>query len=147
MALEYELRFGITPEAASAFESLTLLGTPETENLTNSYFDTPDFALADAGCSLRIRDDGKSKVHTLKVPSGKRDARHEFERQVTAATPDLSPDEKDALPAKIARKLKKEGVQPAFTTAYRRLAWEGKQGASVIEVALAPCFTSQARRR
>jgi len=136
MALEYELRFGITPEAASAFEFLTLLGKPETENLTNSYFDTPDFALADAGCSLRIRDDGKSKVHTLKVPSGKRDARHEFERDVTDATPDLSADEKDALPAKIARKLKKEGVQPAFTTAYRRLAWEVKHGASVIEVAL-----------
>lgn len=136
MALEYELRFGITADAARAFEKLPLLGAGETENLTNRYFDTADFQLAAAHCSLRLRDDGKHRVQTLKVPSDRPDARHEFEREVIAVRPELSGEEKASLPVGLRDSWARLQLEPVFTTTYRRLAWEVKQGESLIEVAL-----------
>lgn len=134
MALEYELRFGITAKDAQAFQKLQLSGTrPETEHLANIYFDTADFLFSSARCSLRIRDDGIALFQTLKVPADTPDARHEFEREVSVRRPELSIEEVQALPFSLHGELK---VQPVFTTAYRRLAWEVNHGASLVEVAL-----------
>ncbi len=141
-SLEYELRFDIDSTAAGSFNRLSLLaanGPAKSIDLTNTYFDTEDFALSDAGCSLRIRQGGEQVLQTLKIPSERhpdKRTRQEFERQVSRTTPHLSAAEMRQLPKHLRRRIGEQKLNPVFATKYTRVTWTIQQGKSTIEVAL-----------
>lgn len=66
---ETELKLEVDPLCLATLEAANLLKPSETKtrHLVSTYFDTPDFALRDAGYSLRIRRSGQSRIQTVKA--------------------------------------------------------------------------------
>jgi triphosphatase len=59
-----------SPAVLAQLRALPLLaGDEQSRVLTTAFFDTPDGALARAGATLRIRDDGRRKMQTFKLAS------------------------------------------------------------------------------
>lgn len=88
---EIELKFLVSAEDLAAVLAAAPDGEDETRQLTSIYYDTADGALAAAGISLRVRDDGRRKVQTMK--RGKGTSREERETEVAALDtgwPDLA---------------------------------------------------------
>jgi len=94
--LEVELKFELTVADARAlwrfpqFKAM-LTGRPRTKTLRATYFDTPDFKLAERMVSLRVRKESRSYVQCLKANAADASvtgfARHEWEWRVPG--PDL----------------------------------------------------------
>jgi inorganic triphosphatase YgiF len=78
---EIELKFAVSAADLDAVLAAAPAGQDATLTLHSIYFDTPDAALAAAGTSLRVRDDGRRKVQTMK--RGKGVSREEHEAEVT----------------------------------------------------------------
>lgn len=88
---EIELKFVVAEADLDAVLAAAPAGADETLTLHSVYFDTADGALAAAGTSLRVRDDGRRKVQTMK--RGKGVAREEHEAEVAgldASWPELA---------------------------------------------------------
>lgn len=88
---EIELKFLVSADDLDAVLAAAPAGEDETRELTSIYYDTADGALAAAGISLRVRDDGRRKVQTMK--RGKGTSREEHEAEVAAldtSWPDLA---------------------------------------------------------
>lgn len=69
---EVELKLGLAPEDMERLRLRPCFdahcqGPPKTRRLTSVYFDTPDFALAAAGISLRVRAVDSGHVQTVKT--------------------------------------------------------------------------------
>ena len=69
---EIELKLGLAPEDMERLRlrpcfDIHCQGPPKTRRLTSVYFDTPDFALAAAGISLRVRAIDDHHVQTVKT--------------------------------------------------------------------------------
>ncbi|MDO8606647.1 MAG: CHAD domain-containing protein [Phaeospirillum sp.] len=69
---EIELKLGLAPEDMERLRlrpsfNVHCQGQPKTKRLTSIYFDTPDFALAAAGVSLRVRAVDDRHVQTVKT--------------------------------------------------------------------------------
>lgn len=79
---EIELKFAVRAEDLDAVLAAAPAGEDETLRLRSVYFDTADGALAAAGISLRVREDGARKVQTMK--RGKGVSREEREAEVEA---------------------------------------------------------------
>ena len=129
MATETELKLRIAPDAAAALVRHPALkavkrGNARTSQLTSTYFDTADAALASAGVALRVRRDGRRWVQTVKGPAegkstGGLTARPEFEWPVPG--PRLDPLRFAATPfRRTLGKAERQGLVPRFTTAIRR---------------------------
>jgi triphosphatase len=77
--------------ARGVLAAIAPCSVPVRRTLVSTYFDTPDFALRQAGSTLRVRDDGASFVQSLKtVDPGGTDllARGEWEDPVAENRPD-----------------------------------------------------------
>jgi inorganic triphosphatase YgiF len=88
---EIELKFLVSADDLAAVLAAAPPGEDEIRELTSIYYDTADGALAAAGLSLRVRDDGRRKVQTMK--RGKGTSREECEAEVVAldtSWPDLA---------------------------------------------------------
>ena len=129
MATETELKLRIAPDAAAGLARHPALkglkrGRARTSQLTSTYFDTPDAALAAAGVALRLRRDGRQWIQTVKGPasmtmSGGLSARPEFEWPV--AGPRLDPLRFAATPFRRALgKAEQRGLRARFTTDIKR---------------------------
>lgn len=134
--MEQEFKFEISHENAAALRDLALLRQlqsqpPHEVDLSSEYFDTPDLLLHRAGVSLRVRQDGKRRVQTLKGPARPRAGyfeREEVETVITGTAPQLNDFRKALAPhsclaailesPKLSAKLK-----PAFRVQSRRLVW------------------------
>ena len=67
MALELELKLDLEkPEEADRLLAALNLCAPEAKRLHATYFDTADKDLARLGYVLRIRQEGRKRVQTLK---------------------------------------------------------------------------------
>jgi len=126
---ETELKLRIAPDAAAGLVRHPALkalkrGRARTSQLTSTYFDTPDGALAAAGVALRLRRDGRHWIQTVKGPatgrmSGGLSARPEFEWPVGG--PRLDPLRFAATPFRRALgKAEQRGLSARFTTDIRR---------------------------
>ncbi len=129
MATETELKLRIAPDAVAALVRHPAVkavkrGRAHTSQLTSTYFDTADAALASAGVALRLRRDGRRWLQTVKGPAdaktaGGLSARPEFEWPV--AGPRLDPLRFAATPFRRALgKAERQGLVPRFTTDIRR---------------------------
>src|SRR4051794_39242130 len=63
---EFELKFQIPTERAEAVKEELERGDVERTRLRARYFDTPRGALEQAGIALRLRQEGRSWVQTVK---------------------------------------------------------------------------------
>ncbi|MFT3965122.1 MAG: CHAD domain-containing protein [Sphingobium sp.] len=136
MATECELKLELPavtdPEALRALLSL---GPSRVTRMRATYFDTPDFALAKQDCSLRIRQEGRRRVQTVKAPAAPAAGlltRREYEQPARGAAPRLDP----GSPAALLLGDRVEELGPRFDVAVTRRTWQLDTGRAEIELAL-----------
>jgi len=139
MSLETELKLYIAPKDCSKLMQHPLLQSSrtQTQQLYNSYFDTPKHELLQQGIGLRVRHIGKKRLQTIKTAGkafGGLHQRQEWENEITADTPDYSKFPKEALA--VNKKTLKQ-IEIIFTTNFQRTTWDLLlEDGSEIEVAL-----------
>lgn len=121
--MEIELKLRLPPGALDALlaDPLIVKSSKTRKQLVNTYFDTPERTLAQAGISLRLRSDGKHWLQTLKGPGTGHAGLHQREEiEFPVTGPAL---EWDALAettyAATLAPLKTQLV-PQFTTRFQR---------------------------
>ncbi|MEZ5655478.1 MAG: CHAD domain-containing protein [Sphingobium sp.] len=132
METEFEIKLNLDgPEQADALAHMLDLGPPETQRLSAVYFDTPDLRLAERGCSLRIRRNGRRRIQTIKLAGGASVgafARREWEQVVRSNAPVLGSDSpvRAILGDDVAR------LEPRFQVETLRRCWTiAYEGASI----------------
>lgn len=138
MAVETELKLSVPLKAAAQVGRHPLLAPlpVQTCRLLNTYFDTPDKALAAQGAALRFRKKRGQWLMTVKrddTAGGALTRRQEWEFPATPGQFDFA----QIGCAKLRRLL--EEIRPdlveLFTTHFRRRTWLLEHGGSKIEVA------------
>jgi inorganic triphosphatase YgiF len=131
---EIELKLAIDPGAAAATVAAVLRhpavvackrGRWHRAQVTNTYFDTPDWRLAEAGLALRLRRYGARWLQTVKGPplaeaGGGMHARAEYEWPVAGAA--LDPSRLATTPWRklIGEAIAGDLLAPRFTTDFER---------------------------
>jgi triphosphatase len=138
--MEIELKLLIHPDDAPALRRHPLLraAKPVVRRLLSVYFDTPDLFLRRRAVALRVRRVAGRWVQTVKsegTVQGGLHQRPEWEAAVAKGEPDLSRVADPDLRATLS-KAEARGLQPAFTTAFRRTAWMLSFAGSQIELSL-----------
>jgi triphosphatase len=141
--LETELKFELDAAGAKALgEHLDLATLGQRHKLRAVYYDTPETDLRDHGLSLRVRDDGKRRIQTIKksAPGGSGFRRDEWESALGAAAHgDLSPDLDAAALTPLGEVLNRRElafVRPVFEVEISRIARSIEVGGAIIEIAL-----------
>ena len=125
---ELELKLLVSPEDQRSLMNSGLvaryaIGPGQEKHLRSIYYDTAEHSLAELGYSLRVRDDGKAFVQTLKFapPEEKSFSRYEWETSLHDSKPDLS-----RLPASaigpVTARLGAKALVPIFSTLVTRQA-------------------------
>jgi inorganic triphosphatase YgiF len=106
--------------------------------LRNVYFDTAERDLAKRGMALRVREVGRKRIQTLKVPDNGVLGLQSF-RELEAELPNAVPSLAKVGDRTLARELR-QGIwprlQPVFHTDYERTSWRVPFRSSQIEVSL-----------
>jgi inorganic triphosphatase YgiF len=137
---EVELKLEVEPDALEKVLAHPLLQTqardnPVTQDLHSTYFDTPDYALRQAGISFRIRRNGNQRIQTIKAagsPDGVALSRSEWEHEVESDEPDYTVAKETALKPFLELQ---EDIQPVFSVTAERTLRRLTYGTSIIEVA------------
>ncbi|HEX7858154.1 MAG TPA: CHAD domain-containing protein [Sphingobium sp.] len=136
MATECELKLELPATTdPEALRALLALGPSRVTKMRAVYFDTPDFALASHDCSLRIRQEGRRRVQTVKAggePSSGLMTRQEYEQPAKGQTPSLDADN----PVTLLLGERVEELAPRFDVAVTRRTWLLDSGRAEIELAL-----------
>jgi triphosphatase len=142
MGTENEIKFEISPQdlqklAATRFLRRNDRQPAKHKYLVSTYFDTPRQKLRQNGVSLRVRQDGKKRLQTIKTArDGISSRRGEWERKLDGDGPDLRAARGTALQPLISKKLKRE-LKPIFAThVHRTFVPIRPRNGSVIELAL-----------
>jgi triphosphatase len=136
-ARERELKFELDATDADRIAAHPLLAASAAEmrTLTSVYFDTEDFALRNAGVSLRVRDTGRGHVQTIKAGGRALFDRPEWEQWVGGLIPDLQAAQATGLaPFHDARV--RERLRAQFRTCIDRTVYRVTHNGSDIELAL-----------
>ena len=144
MSLEQELKLALPPrDTAAAIVLLNrLCGTAGRDAvLANVYFDTPDLALMQARCALRLRRTSEGWLQTLKAGGGAAGGlhrRHEWDLPVVHDRLDL-----DALllicddaVARATLSAAAPRLVALFRTDFTRTLWQLRTAEAEIEIAL-----------
>ncbi|MEZ5833254.1 MAG: CHAD domain-containing protein [Dongiaceae bacterium] len=145
MSIETELKLQLPPTLhdVDSHELLTRL-KPNLRSrgikkiLRNVYFDTAERDLAKRGIALRVREIGRKRFQTLKVPNGGELGLQTF-RELEAELPGDRPSLAKVGDRALARELRAEiwpRLQPVFLTNFERTSWRLPYRASEIEVSL-----------
>jgi len=142
MAEEIELKLRLTPPLAARLKRAEILhssasGRAVTRRLLSTYFDTPGFDLKSLGGALRIRQIGRRRVQTLKLPvedSSGLQVFREFEREVAGQLPELAGTGDEAVQALFRSHKFITELAPVFATEFRRTTMPVRLAASEIEV-------------
>ncbi|QPL46903.1 CYTH domain-containing protein [Halomonas sp. A40-4] len=137
---EIELKLALSPEGPVALRQYPLLQTltPSRQTLTNTYYDTPGGALAQARIAVRLRQVDDQVLHTVKTAGhggGGFSQRHEWEWPLTTRHLDTQglaelPPFQGALGEAIPT------LQPQLSTDFERWSWQVMWQDSHIELAL-----------
>lgn len=134
--METELKFEVDPATADRLlEDLALASQGEELILKSIYYDTPKAELRDQGIALRVRDDGKRRIQTVKQSTHSAIARGEWEAEVKGLTPDLAAAADSPL-AKALGARDSSALKPAFEVTVERARRKLAVGDGVVEVAL-----------
>ncbi len=142
---ETELKLSLTKKALDRFRRRSSLpkhtvGKPQTRKLTSVYFDTPDLKLYKSGISLRVRQNGKKRLLTVKTGGRIKNGlskRREFEREVKKKKPNLNQIKDKALRQQLAKLIKGNPLKPVFETIiWRTIRTINMPGNGVVELAL-----------
>ncbi len=137
MSQEIELKLTISENSIDSFLHLGLVKglVADVFTLENTYFDTPDQQLTQAGSALRIRKNGNHFLQTLKnqgVNIGGLHKREEWEMPISANQLDLSLFPEGSLPESLSSEL----LAPLFQTNFTRKRWMLTFKKSQIELVL-----------
>lgn len=143
MSEEIELKFTLTPPAMRRLSSHPFLagisaGESVTKRLHSVYFDTETLDLYQADVSLRIRQEGRERIQTIKSKRGDGILmdRDEWDQIVTGNLPDFTAAEGTALAPFVSDKKLRDGIKSRFTVVVDReiipVVYEGAH----IEMAL-----------
>lgn len=136
MPSEIELKLALDPKDADILAASGRLGGEPKKTLQRSiYFDTPDRDLAKAGLSLRIRNSGGLRVQTVKARGADAAglfARAEWEQPVAGDSPVLD----DAPSVRALLRERSARLAPAFTVEVERIAWDVRDGDTMLEAVL-----------
>jgi inorganic triphosphatase YgiF len=140
---EFELKLAL---AEGDFERLIAhpkLSDPQLERsekvLKSTYYDTPDLRLRDLGVTLRVRNDGKSFLQTVKAEAGLENGVSnpiEVEAPVAKAEPDLKCISDKGLRRKLVKAISDSSLERAFETVVTRTSYKLATGDSLVELAL-----------
>jgi triphosphatase len=141
---EIELKLRLPAEQAMKLKRSPLLralshGRPVTRHLRSVYFDTADWLLHRHDMALRVRDDGRHRVQTLKVPAGPShglQVYREIEHEIAGEAPDLSRIDDEGLQAFFATDDVAGALAPVFETDVERMLRPVQLFDSSIEVAV-----------
>lgn len=138
--VETELKFQVPAATRAALRRAVATPSAQTLRLRAQYFDTPDGRLAAAGLALRLRQEGRGWVQTLKGARAGLAQRLEHEVALPAGPEALDLRRHDGTPAAVALK---EALGPGaaalvvvFQTDVRRSHRVLRSGGAVIEAAL-----------
>ena len=138
---EIELKLEFDPADAARLASQPALqadaAPQEQHQLISIYFDTRDCTLHRAGVYLRVRDNGRNFVQTVKTAKSKTALieRFEWEREIAGREPDL--DAVSDTPLKpVLTEAVRAALQPVFETQIRRHVFRILRDGSDIEVAI-----------
>jgi triphosphatase len=136
-AREWELKFELDTTDADRIAAHPLLAASAAEmrTLTSVYFDTEDFALRNAGVSLRVRDTGRGHVQTIKAGGRALFDRPEWEQRVGGCIPDLQAAQATGLAPLLDARVR-ERLRAQFRTCIDRTVYRVTRNGSDIELAL-----------
>lgn len=137
--LEVELKLEGDPADCGKLASLPLFDAPErrADSLLSTYFDTPDLHLKRNGFSLRVRQNGKHRLQTVKLSdpaSVGLFVRPEWERRLKSDAPIL-----DEASGPLLQTLGQDvatQIKPIFTTDIRRISCQIRRAGADIESAI-----------
>ena len=138
---EVELKLELDPAEADRIRSHPVLAAGETsledELLISTYFDTPDFALRQAGVCLRVRDNGGRFIQTIKSARSAEELleRLEWERELPGPNPDLAAAEGTALAPLLTLEVR-SALKPLFETRIRRSVRRAEREDAAVEIAI-----------
>ncbi|HHX34778.1 MAG TPA: inorganic triphosphatase [Gammaproteobacteria bacterium] len=147
MAKETEIKLRVSPESLATLREHPVLaercvGSWQTRELLNRYYDTADFALANGQVALRIRRDGEQLIQTLKSKGASvagLSERNEFDWQLKSNRLVLSHLDDSCWPESL-HELDKKQLKAVFSTDFKRqfaeLRWQREGVDTVVEVAL-----------
>lgn len=141
---EIELKLTLSPRAAAKLRRDPQVhrlkrGRAANRRLIAVYFDTADLALKEAGAALRLRQEGRRRVQTVKAavgPAGGMQTRIEVNAPTRGVAPDLSLISDAAVRARIEEACGGAALKPVFSTDVKRTLWMIEWGGSLIELAL-----------
>ncbi len=142
---ETELKLRIPPESLLRLMQHRLLrrlgaGTASgPRRLVSTYYDTPDFRLMQARVALRVREDGKRRIQTLKCAPTVEDGvnvRREWERDVEAGPPVLKGVGDKPLRKLLGGERVRDRLAPQFVTDIQRSTFPLKVGNANVELAV-----------
>ncbi|MEQ8604516.1 MAG: CHAD domain-containing protein [Marivibrio sp.] len=114
-------------------------GRAANRRLIAVYFDTDDLALKDAGVALRLRQEGRRRVQTVKAPAGPAggvQTRVEVNAPIAGDAPDLDLISDDGVRTRVRKACAERSLRPVFSTDVKRTLWMIEWGDSLIELAL-----------
>ena len=136
---EIELKLEFDPADGALIEACLskLQPQPLTQSLISTYFDTPGFALRDAGVALRVRQQSDRFVQTIKAgnSSGALFDRSEWELEVPGQGFDLAAARNTGLPI-FADADVVAALGALFETRIQRVLYRVRRNGSDIEMAL-----------
>jgi inorganic triphosphatase YgiF len=146
MQEEIELKLAFPSAQVKKLRRMPLLkslkaGRTVRSQLVSTYFDTPEFALRQAGMALRVRDRGGRKLQTLKAPvpgAEKSGLQHfaEYEAEVDESRPEFDKLEDPRLRRWISKMGPPQKFGPIFTTRVMRTTMPLRLADSDIELAI-----------
>ncbi len=140
---EFELKLALSEGDFERLIAHPKLSDPQLERsekvLKSIYFDTPDLRLRDLGVTLRVRNDGKCFVQTVKTEAGLENGISnpiEVEAQVESPEPQLERIGDKSLRRKLSGALSGSTLTRAFETVVTRTSYKLGTGDNLVELAL-----------
>ncbi len=140
---EFELKLSLSKDDLDRLAISPQLGgeapQPSRKELRSIYYDTPDNRLQAHGISLRVRDDGKTFVQTVKTETELKDGLSnpiEIEDRVESAEPNLDRIGDKDIQKQVLEAVEGSTLTEAFETVVMRTTRRLQRRGSVIELAL-----------
>lgn len=129
---EQELKLNVPRNSRASVERAMKRGALQHVHLRAKYFDTPDRALVKAGIALRVRQEGRKWVQTIKMPGAHALERMELNHPLGGPSLDLSVYQDLPIYKKLQKLEPSLGVR--YETNIRRMYRNVRSQAGIVEV-------------